>query len=70
MELIKLTKKVLNINNKSKPKIMKQKLSFLLISVFTSTFLFSTNFTINTQGMTFVPSSITITAGDTGILNF
>ena len=44
---------------------MKHKLSFLLIAIFTSTFLFSTNFTINTQGMTFVPSSITITAGDT-----
>ena len=43
---------------------MKQKLSFLLIAIFTSTFLFSTNFTVNTQGMTFVPSSITITAGD------
>ena len=44
---------------------MKQKLSLLLVSIFTSTFLFSTNFTINTQGMTFVPSSITITVGDT-----
>ena len=43
---------------------MKNKLSFLLIVIFTSTSLFSTNFTINTQGMTFVPSSITITAGD------
>ena len=43
---------------------MKNRISLLLISIITSTYLFSTNYTVNTQGMTFSPSNLTINIGD------
>jgi plastocyanin len=41
-----------------------KKLLLLTVVILLSNFSFATNHTVNTQGMTFVPQSITITAGD------
>tara|TARA_B100000902_G_scaffold107706_1_gene109479 strand:+ start:197 stop:1081 length:885 start_codon:yes stop_codon:yes gene_type:complete len=43
---------------------MKKLTNFILL-LFISQFLYSTNYTVNTLGMTFVPSSININVGDT-----
>ena len=43
---------------------MKKLTNFILL-LFISQFLYSTNYTVNTQGMTFVPSTINIDIGDT-----
>ena len=44
---------------------MKQKLSFLLIALISSIYLHSNNHIVNTQGMSFSPSSLSINVGDT-----
>ena len=44
---------------------MKKTLKLLLITLISSTLLFATNHTVNTQGMNFSPSILTINSGDT-----